>query len=200
MTDLCRRRPRRDLSEADPARDREGAARDRCPCEEIHRDVAVLRARDVRRRRQRRCLAARRQSRLRPCRRPEPAADAGPFRQQPDRQFRNIVEGSGFVQLISSCPGIDETLRVGGTRQAVGRSGSARLDGGVRQAAARGAERRCQRSLFPLRQGADALKAVGAGEVQRSVMPSISQVIHDQTSLGEPESQAVVEARYKTQL
>jgi uncharacterized protein len=32
------------------------------------------------------------------------------------------------------------------------------------------------------------------------VMPSISQVIHDQTSLGEPESQAVVEARYKTQL
>jgi len=31
-------------------------------------------------------------------------------------------------------------------------------------------------------------------------MPSISQVIHDQTHLGEPEEQAVVEARYKTQL
>jgi hypothetical protein len=36
--------------------------------------------------------------------------------------------------------------------------------------------------------------------VQRSVMPSISEVIHDQTTLGEPESQDVVEARYKTQL
>jgi hypothetical protein len=36
--------------------------------------------------------------------------------------------------------------------------------------------------------------------VERSVLPSISQVIHDQTTLGEPESQAVVEARYKTQL
>jgi hypothetical protein len=36
--------------------------------------------------------------------------------------------------------------------------------------------------------------------VERAVMPSISQVIHDQTSLGEPESQEVVEARYKTQL
>ena len=37
-------------------------------------------------------------------------------------------------------------------------------------------------------------------QVQRAVFPSISQVIHDQTGLGEPESQADVEARYKTQL
>ena len=37
-------------------------------------------------------------------------------------------------------------------------------------------------------------------QVERAVFPSISQVIHDQTRLGEPESQAVVEARYKTQL
>jgi hypothetical protein len=36
--------------------------------------------------------------------------------------------------------------------------------------------------------------------VERAVLPSISQVIHDQTQLGEPESQAEVEARYKTQL
>ena len=28
--------------------------------------------------------------------------------------YRNIVEGSGFVQLIFFVPGIDETLRVGG--------------------------------------------------------------------------------------
>lgn len=37
-------------------------------------------------------------------------------------------------------------------------------------------------------------------QVERAVLPSISQVIHDQTKLGEPESQADVEARYRTQL
>ncbi len=31
--------------------------------------------------------------------------------------FRNIVEGSGFVQLIFFVPGVDETLRVGALRQ-----------------------------------------------------------------------------------
>src|SRR3954470_837628 len=31
--------------------------------------------------------------------------------------FRNIVEGSGFVQLIFFVPGLDETLRVGGKGQ-----------------------------------------------------------------------------------
>jgi uncharacterized protein len=36
--------------------------------------------------------------------------------------------------------------------------------------------------------------------VERSGFPSISQVIHDQTKLGEPETQAEVEARNKTQL
>ena len=37
-------------------------------------------------------------------------------------------------------------------------------------------------------------------QVERNVFPSISQVIHDQTKLGEAETQADVEARYKTQL
>jgi hypothetical protein len=36
--------------------------------------------------------------------------------------------------------------------------------------------------------------------VERSGFPSISQVIRDQTKLGEPETQAEVEARNKTQL
>ena len=40
----------------------------------------------------------------------------------------------------------------------------------------------------------------GDAQVERAVFPSISQVIHDQTKLGEPESQAEVEARNKTQL
>jgi uncharacterized protein len=37
-------------------------------------------------------------------------------------------------------------------------------------------------------------------QVERAVFPSISQVIHDQTKLGEAEPQADVEARYRTQL
>ena len=37
-------------------------------------------------------------------------------------------------------------------------------------------------------------------QVERAVFPSISQVIHDQTKLGEAETQAQVEARYQTQL
>jgi hypothetical protein len=37
-------------------------------------------------------------------------------------------------------------------------------------------------------------------QVQRSSFPSISEIIHDQTQLGEPDSQAVVEARNKTEL
>jgi hypothetical protein len=37
-------------------------------------------------------------------------------------------------------------------------------------------------------------------QVERSAFPSIAQIIHDQTTLGEPETQAAVEARYRTQL
>jgi hypothetical protein len=31
-------------------------------------------------------------------------------------------------------------------------------------------------------------------------MPSIAEIVHDQTKLGEPESHDVIEARYGTQL
>jgi len=36
--------------------------------------------------------------------------------------------------------------------------------------------------------------------VERTSFPSIAEVIHDQTKLGEPEPQAVVAARYQEQL
>ena len=36
--------------------------------------------------------------------------------------------------------------------------------------------------------------------VKRDVFPSIAEVIHDQTGLGEPEKQAAILARYETQL
>ena len=73
--------------------------------------------------------------------------------------FRNVVEGSGFVQLIFFVPGIDETLRVGGR-------GAVTVDPALLATMEefgklpRGAAHRGQRSLFPLRQGADAFKAV----------------------------------------
>jgi uncharacterized protein len=115
--------------------------------------------------------------------------------------FKNIVEGTGFVQLIFFVPGIDETLRVGGkgklsaapellaAMEEFGKPPRAVLDIAVHEAYFH-----CGKAL--MRAGLWS----GAHQVQRSSFPSISQIIHDQTTLGEPESQAVVEDRYKTQL
>jgi uncharacterized protein len=115
--------------------------------------------------------------------------------------FRNVVEGSGFVQLIFFVPGIDETLRVGGQgrltaapelladMEEFGKPPRAILDVAVHEVYFH-----CGKALMRSRLwSADA-------QVERASFPSISQIIHDQTSLGEPESQAVVEARSKTQL
>jgi len=134
---------------------------------------------------------------------------AGPNRLlMPDRSgnnridsFRNIVEGSGFVHLLFFVPGIDETLRVGGkgTLSAdpellgemveFGKPPRAVLSVDVSEVYFH-----CGKALMRSKLWAPDVK------VKRSVMPSISQVIHDQTSLGEPESQEIVEERYKTQL
>lgn len=134
---------------------------------------------------------------------------AGPNRLlMPDRSgnnridsFRNIVEGSGCVQLIFFVPGIDETLRVSGTgtlsadpellasMEEFGKPPRAVLSISVKEAYFH-----CGKALMRSRLWSRDV------QVERAVMPSISQVIHDQTQLGEPESQAVVEARYRTQL
>ena len=115
--------------------------------------------------------------------------------------FRNIVEGSGFVQLIFFVPGIDETLRVGGkgalTTDAdllasmveFGKPPRAVLRIDVREAYFH-----CGKALMRSRLWSPETR------VERASFPSISEVIHDQTALGEPESQNVVEARYRTQL
>ena len=114
--------------------------------------------------------------------------------------FRNIVEGSGFVQLIFFVPGIDETLRVGGKGKVsaepelmasmveFGKPPRAVLHIDVREVYFH-----CGKALMRSK--------LWAGErVERSVMPSIGEVIHDQTGLGERESQDVIYERYKTQL
>jgi PPOX class probable FMN-dependent enzyme len=115
--------------------------------------------------------------------------------------FRNIVEGSGFVQLIFFVPGIDETLRVGGkgklsaepdllaAMEEFGKLPRAVLSIDVHEAYFH-----CGKALMRSRLWSKDI------QVEREVFPSIGQIIHDQTSLGEPETQAAVEARYKTQL
>jgi PPOX class probable FMN-dependent enzyme len=115
--------------------------------------------------------------------------------------FRNIVEGSGFVQLIFFVPGIDETLRVGGKGKVsvdpdlmasmieFGKPPRAVLHIDVHEAYFHCGKALMRSKLW----SADT-------RVERAVMPSIGQVIHDQTGLGEPETQDVIYERYKTQL
>ena len=115
--------------------------------------------------------------------------------------FRNILEGSGQLQLIFFVPGIDETLRVGGTgklsaepdllasMEEFGKSPRAVLSIAVREAYFH-----CGKALMRSRLWSPDVK------VERAVLPSIGQIIYDQTTLGEPEPQAAIEARYKTQL
>jgi hypothetical protein len=115
--------------------------------------------------------------------------------------FRNIVEGTGFVQLLFFVPGIDETLRVGGkgtlssapellaAMEEFGKPPRAVLAVTVHEAYFH-----CGKALMRSR-----LWAPDA-QVARSSFPSIGEVIHDQTALGEPEAQAIVEARYRDQL
>lgn len=114
--------------------------------------------------------------------------------------FRNIVEGTGFLQLIFFVPGIDETLRVGGRGALTtdpqlmksmiefGKPPRAVLRVDVKEAYFH-----CGKALMRS-------KLWSASQVERNVMPSIGEVIHDQTGLGEPESQEAIYERYKTQL
>ncbi len=115
--------------------------------------------------------------------------------------FRNIVEGSGFVQLIFFVPGIDETLRVGGkgsvsadTELMASMVEFGKPPRAVLSIAVHEAYFHCGKALMRSKLWATETR------VERTVLPSISQMIHDQTQLGEPDTQAEVEARYKTQL
>ena len=115
--------------------------------------------------------------------------------------FKNIVEGSGFVQLIFFVPGIDETRRVGGKGKLsavpdllAAMKEFGKLPRAVLSIEVHEAYFHCGKALMRSR-----LWSMDA-QVERAVFPSIGQVIHDQTKLGEPEPQADVEARYKTQL
>ena len=115
--------------------------------------------------------------------------------------FRNIVEGSGFVHLVFFVPGIDETLRVGG-RGALSTDPdllASMIEFGKPPRAALRIDVNevyfhCGKALMRSKLWSPEIR------VEREVMPSIAEVIYDQTALGEPESQDVVYERYKTQL
>ncbi len=115
--------------------------------------------------------------------------------------FRNIVEGSGFLQLIFFVPGIDETLRVGGKGSLTAEPellAAMKEFGKLPRVALRidvhEAYFHCGKALMRSRLWSQDT------HVERASFPSIAEVIHDQTSLGEPEPQAIVAARYETQL
>src|SRR3954453_15123495 len=115
--------------------------------------------------------------------------------------FRNIVEGSGQLQLIFFVPGIDETLRISGAGKLsaepdllASMEEFGKLPRAVLSIAVREAYFHCGKALMRSKLWSSDAK------VERAVLPSISQMIHDQTKLGEAEPQAEVEARYKTQL
>jgi uncharacterized protein len=115
--------------------------------------------------------------------------------------FRNLLSGSGCVQLIFFVPGFDETLRVGGdatlsanpellqTMIEFGKPPRAVLDVSVREVYFH-----CGKALMRSKLWSPDAR------VARSAQPSISQVIHEQTGIGTPESHEQVEARFKTLL
>ncbi|MBW7975092.1 MSMEG_1061 family FMN-dependent PPOX-type flavoprotein [Bradyrhizobium sp. BR 10289] len=114
--------------------------------------------------------------------------------------FRNVVEGSGFVHMLFFVPGIDETLRVGGrgTLSADPDLLASMVEFGkppraVLSVAVSEVYFHCGKALMRS-------KLWSPEKVQRSVMPSIVEIVHEQTGLGEPQPQETVEELYKTQL
>ena len=115
--------------------------------------------------------------------------------------FKNITAGTGLVQLIFFVPGINETLRISGcgtltnapellaTMVEFGKPPRLVLSITVQEAYFHCGKAIMRSKLWRKE-----------AQVERSAMPSIAEIIHDQTKLGEPEAQDVIDARYRTQL
>jgi len=113
----------------------------------------------------------------------------------------NVANGSGLVQLIFFVPGINETLRVGGTAslstdpdllatlEEFGKPPRLALVITVQEVYFH-----CGKAIMRSRLWSQ------DAQVARSAMPSIGEIIHDQTKLGAPEPQEVIERRYREQL
>jgi PPOX class probable FMN-dependent enzyme len=115
--------------------------------------------------------------------------------------FRNVLSGAGYVQLIFFVPGIDETLRVGGhatlstdATLLASMEEFGKLPRAIVRINVREAYFHCGKALMRSRLWSKDT------QVEPTVIPSIGQIIHEQTSLGEPETHAEIKARNKTQL
>jgi uncharacterized protein len=115
--------------------------------------------------------------------------------------FRNITEGTGLVQFIFFVPGINETLRISGkgTLTDAPELLANMVEFGKPPQLALSVE--VQEAYFHCGKAIMRSKLwLQETQVERSAMPSIAEIIHDQTKLGEPESNEVIDARYRTQL
>jgi uncharacterized protein len=113
----------------------------------------------------------------------------------------NIVGGSGEVSLIFFIPGVDETLRVVGRAQALDDPSllASMVEFGkppktILEIAVREAFLHCAKALMRSRLWSEDAKA------DRGVLPSLGEMIRDQTGVGVAEPQADMVARYRTQL
>jgi PPOX class probable FMN-dependent enzyme len=115
--------------------------------------------------------------------------------------FRNVVSGSGYVQLIFFVPGLNETLRVGGratltsdptllaSMEEFGKPPRAVLRVAVQEVYFH-----CGKALMRSKLWSK------EAQVERSVFPNISQIVHEQTGLGVAETTAEMDQRFQTQL
>jgi PPOX class probable FMN-dependent enzyme len=115
--------------------------------------------------------------------------------------FRNLLSGSGEVSLIFFVPGIDETTRVAGRAgltaepalladmTELGKPARAVLRIEVREAMFHCAKALMRSKLWD-----------PAAQVDRGVLPSLGEMIHEQTGVGASETQAEMLARYASTL
>jgi PPOX class probable FMN-dependent enzyme len=115
--------------------------------------------------------------------------------------FRNVLSGSGQVSLIFFVPGIDETVRVAGRAGVTvepallaqmvefGKPPRAVLRIEVREAMLHCAKALMRSRLWDPDAQAD-----------RSVLPSMGEMVHEQTGVGAAESQAEMLVRYRDTL
>ena len=115
--------------------------------------------------------------------------------------FKNILNGSGDLHLLFFVPGIDEMLRVNGRGAVVTEPDL--LKRMVEFGMSPRAVLRVQVTETYFHCGKAAMRSKlwsSDSRVARSRFPSIGQINHDRTALGEPETQVAVEALYKDQL
>jgi len=115
--------------------------------------------------------------------------------------FRNIVGGSGEIALIFFIPGVDDTLRVNG-RATLSTEASrlssmiefGKLPRAVVEISVREAYLHCPKALMRSKLWSP------EAQIKRSELPSLGQMIRDQTGLGEATPSEVAIETFKQQL